>query len=102
MITGRKRPTPFIYFDKGNMAVVGKSFAVLQSHQVRVSGFGAWLTWAGIHLQFPATSSLRLAVFLQWVWTYFTSQRGSRLIVNHHGLQPAKAVDDASIRSAVA
>lgn len=95
-ITGNAPPGPFSYFDKGNMAVVGKGFAVLQSHKVRVSGFGAWLAWAAIHLQFLATSSLRLTVFLQWVWTYFTGQRGSRLIVNHHGSQPAKAADNAA------
>jgi NADH dehydrogenase len=95
-ITGSALPGPFSYFDKGNMAVVGKGFAVLQSHKVRVSGFGAWLAWAAIHLQFLATSSLRLTVFLQWVWTYFTGQRGSRLIVNHHGSQPAKAADKAA------
>ena len=45
-ITGSTPPGPFRYFDKGNMAVVGKGFAVLQSHKVRVSGFGAWLAWA--------------------------------------------------------
>jgi NADH dehydrogenase len=50
-----------------------------------VHGFSAWLAWAGVHLQFLATSSLRLTVFLQWIWTYITGQRGSRLIVNHHG-----------------
>ena len=94
-------PGPFSYFDKGNMAVVGKGFAVLESHKVQVSGFGAWLAWAFIHLQFLATSSLRLAVFLQWVWTYFTGQRGSRLIVNHHGPQPVTPVEDASTEPAV-
>ncbi len=101
-ITGSAPPGPFSYFDKGNMAVVGKGFAVLQSHKVRVSGFGAWLAWAAIHLQFLATSSLRLTVFLQWVWTYFTGQRGSRLIVNHHGPQPAKAAEETSTKTAVA
>jgi NADH:ubiquinone reductase (H+-translocating) len=101
-ITGSAPPGPFSYFDKGNMAVVGKGFAVLQSHKVRVSGFGAWLAWAAIHLQFLATSSLRLTVFLQWVWTYFTGQRGSRLIVNHHGSQPAKAAEETSTKTAVA
>jgi NADH dehydrogenase FAD-containing subunit len=92
-ITGGSPPDPFSYFDKGNMAVVGKGFAVLESHKVEVSGFGAWLAWAFVHLQFLATSSLRLSVFLQWVWTYMTGQRGSRLIVNHHGPQPAKAAE---------
>jgi NADH dehydrogenase len=84
-ITGKRPPDSFSYFDKGNMAVVGKGFAVLQSGKVQVSGFGAWLTWAVVHLQFLATSSLRLTVLLQWIWTYVTGQRGSRLIVNHHG-----------------
>jgi NADH:ubiquinone reductase (H+-translocating) len=101
-ITGSTPPGPFSYFDKGNMAVVGKGFAVLQSHKLRVSGFGAWLAWALVHLQFLATSSLRLTVFLQWVWTYFTGQRGSRLIVNHHTPQPAKAAEDIPSKSAVA
>src|ERR1700685_91954 len=101
-ITGTTQPGPFSYFDKGNMAVVGKGFAVLQSHKVRVSGFGAWLAWALVHLQFLATSSLRLTVFLQWVWTYLTGQRGSRLIVNHHAPQPAKAAEGISGKSAVA
>ncbi len=101
-ITNGKQPAPFRYFDKGNMAVVGKGFAVLQSHRVRVSGLGAWLTWAVVHLQFLATSSLRLAVFLQWVWTYFTGARGSRLIVNHHGSPPAMGVQDIPNKSAVA
>jgi NADH:ubiquinone reductase (H+-translocating) len=100
--TNSTPPGPFSYFDKGNMAVVGKGFAVLQSHKVRVSGFGAWLAWAAIHLQFLATSSLRLTVFLQWVWTYLTGQRGSRLIVNHHGSQPAKAAEQTSTKTAVA
>ena len=101
-IVGSTPPGPFGYFDKGSMAVVGKGFAVLQSYKVRVSGFGAWLAWAAIHLQFLATPSLRLTVFLQWVWTYFTGQRGSRLIVNHHGSQPAKAAEETSTKTAVA
>jgi NADH:ubiquinone reductase (H+-translocating) len=100
-VTGGSPPGPFSYFDKGNMAVVGKGFAVLESHKVAVSGFGAWLAWAFVHLQFLATSSLRLSVFLQWVWTYFTDQRASRLIVNHHGAQPVKAAEDVSSKPAV-
>jgi NADH dehydrogenase len=101
-VTGRTPPPPFRYFDKGSMAVVGKGFAVLQSFKIQLSGFPAWLAWAGVHLQFLATSSLRLAVFLQWVWTYSTNQRGSRLIVNHHGPQPAKVAEEASSKPAVA
>lgn len=91
-LCGESRPKPFRYFDKGTMAVVGKGFAVLQSSKVHISGFLAWLAWAAIHLQFLAQSSLRVSVFLQWAWTYITGQRGSRLIVNHHGAEPAKPV----------
>ena len=101
-IAGKPTPGPFSYFDKGSMAVVGKGFAVLQSGKVQVSGFGAWLTWAAVHLQFLATSSLRLTVLLQWVWTYVTGQRGSRLIVNHHGSEPGKPVTDSATKAAVA
>ena len=84
-VTGKASPRPFRYFDKGNLAVVGKGFAVLQSGKVHMSGFVAWLVWAAIHLQFLAQSSLRVSVLVQWVWTYCTGQRGSRLIVKHHG-----------------
>jgi len=86
-ITGKPAPAPFRYFDKGNMAVVGKAFAILQTGDVHVSGFLAWLAWAAVHLQFLAQSNLRVSVFLQWVWTYLTRQRGSVLIVNHRGGQ---------------
>src|SRR6266576_309193 len=100
-VIGDRTPGPFSYFDKGNMAVVGKGFAVLQSGKLRVSGIVAWLAWAAVHLQFLVTSSLRLSVFLQWVWTYLTGQRGSRLIVNHHGSELEKKVADPSIRAVV-
>jgi len=102
-VTGAKQPPPFRYFDKGSMAVVGKGFAVLQSGKFQTSGFGAWLIWAFIHLQFLATSSLRLSVFLQWAWTYLTSQRGSRLIVNQPASAPASpAVERLSERQSEA
>ncbi|MCU1287224.1 MAG: pyridine nucleotide-disulfide oxidoreductase [Acidobacteriales bacterium] len=101
-VEGTSTPGLFSYFDKGTMAVVGKGFAVLQSWKVQASGFGAWLTWAAVHLQFLATSSLRIAVFLQWAWTYVTGQRGSRLIVNHHESQPVKAAEVAPRKPAAA
>ena len=84
-IHGQSAPPPFRYFDKGTMAVVGKGFAVLQTGGLRLSGFLAWLAWAAVHLEFLGQSSLRVSVFVQWVWLYVTGQRGSRLIVNHHG-----------------
>jgi NADH:ubiquinone reductase (H+-translocating) len=94
-IAGQPAPPPFRYFDKGSMAVVGKGFAVLQSGNFQMSGFTAWLAWAGVHLQFLAQSSLRVSVFVQWVWTYVTGQRGSRLIVNYRGSDPIKAISES-------
>ena len=94
-VTGNPAPGPFSYFDKGSLAVVGKGFAVLQSGKVRVRGFVAWLAWVAVHLEFLAQSSLRVSVFLQWVWTYLTGQRGSRLIVSHYGPERRSAIADA-------
>jgi len=101
-IVGGQAPKPFKYFDKGSMAVVGKGFAVLQTGKIHLSGFSAWLAWAAVHLQFLATSSLRLSVFLQWVWTYVTGQRGSRLIVNHQGSAKETRSGDAALGAAAA
>jgi NADH dehydrogenase FAD-containing subunit len=81
-IAGKPMPPPFQYFDKGNMAVVGKGFAVMQSGEFQLSGFMAWLAWAFIHLLFLAQPSLRVSVFVQWIWTYLTGTRGSRLILD--------------------
>jgi NADH dehydrogenase FAD-containing subunit len=101
-IAGKRPPDSFSYFDKGTMAVVGKGFAVLQSGKVHISGFGAWLTWAAVHLQFLATSSLRLTVFLQWIWTYATGQRGDRLIVHHHASAAWAPARDVATQSTAA
>jgi NADH dehydrogenase FAD-containing subunit len=84
-VRGQTLPGSFRYFDKGNLAVVGQGFAVLQSGVVRMSGLLAWLVWALIHLHFLVQPSLRVSVFVQWVWTLCTGQRGSRIIVRHHG-----------------
>ncbi|MFY9985920.1 MAG: NAD(P)/FAD-dependent oxidoreductase [Chthoniobacterales bacterium] len=85
-------PAPFSYFDKGNMAVVGKGFAILESGKVALSGFLAWLAWAAIHIEFLGQGSLRVSVLVQWIWSYLTGQIGSRLIVNHHpSPQPKRA-----------
>ena len=87
-ITGKSPPGPFRYFDKGNMAVVGKGFAILQSGRLQMSGFVAWLAWAFIHIRYLAQRNLRASVLLQWMWTYLTGARGSRLIVNHQAPTP--------------
>src|SRR6202522_3256130 len=82
-LLGKPSPKPFRYFDKGNMAVIGAGFAILQAGKVRLAGMLAWLAGGGVHLQFLATSSLRLTVCFQWIWSFLTGQTGVRLIVNH-------------------
>jgi NADH dehydrogenase FAD-containing subunit len=99
-VTGANGLKPFRYFDKGNMAVVGKGFAVLQSGEVRLHGLVAWLAWAGIHIAFLAQRSLRIGVFLQWLWTFLTGQRGSRLIVDHHPSPLPKPISGDSVSPA--
>ena len=91
-VSGEAAPAPFRYFDKGTMAVVGQGYAVLQSGKLHMKGTSAWLAWAVVHILSLAEPGLRVSVSLQWMWTYFTRQRGSRLIVEHHGPAQEKAI----------
>jgi NADH:ubiquinone reductase (H+-translocating) len=100
-LAGMPAPPPFRYFDKGNLAVVGKGFAVLQIREFQAAGFAAWLAWVQVHLHFLAQSSLRVSVFVQWVWTYLTGQRGSRIIVNHRGCDPTSPRTEGSSESSI-
>ena len=79
-LKGRKVKRPFRYFDKGNMAVVGKNYAVLERGWLRTSGFTTWLVWAFVHILSLPQLQNRLRVQHQWLWSYFTGQRSSRLI----------------------
>jgi NADH dehydrogenase len=79
-LKGREPKRPFRYFDKGSMAVVGKNFAILESGFLRMSGFVTWLVWVFLHLMSLPQLQNRLRVQTQWFWSYFTGQRGSRLI----------------------
>jgi NADH dehydrogenase len=79
-LKGKAPRRPFRYFDKGNMAVVGKNFAVLERGRIRTSGFMTWLVWVLIHVMFLPQLQNRLRVQRQWLWSYWTGQRSSRLI----------------------
>jgi NADH dehydrogenase len=85
-LKGRKVKRPFHYFDKGNMAVVGKNYAVLESGRLHTDGFLTWLVWAFVHVLSLPQLQNRLRVQHQWVWSYFTGQRSSRLIPESHEL----------------
>jgi NADH dehydrogenase len=79
-VGGGTPPRPFRYFDKGNIAVVGKNFAIMESGRIRLAGLTAWLVWAFIHLMFLPQLQNRRRVQNQWFWSYFTGQRSSRLV----------------------
>jgi NADH dehydrogenase len=79
-LLGRDTTAPFRYFDRGNMAVVGKNFAILERGRLRSSGVATWVLWALIHVMFLPQLQNRLRVQTQWLWSYLTGQRGSRLI----------------------
>ncbi len=79
-LKGREWKHPFHYADKGNMAVVGKNFAILESGFFRTSGFVTWLVWVFLHLMSLPQLQNRMRVQTQWFWSYFTGQRSSRLI----------------------
>jgi NADH dehydrogenase len=79
-IEGRTWVRPFRYFDKGNMAIVGRNFALLESRRLRMSGHLTWLIWGTIHLLFLPQIQSRLRVAGQWLWWWLTDQRSSLLI----------------------
>jgi NADH dehydrogenase len=79
-LKGQDPKQPFRYRDKGNMAVVGKNFAILESGRLRMSGFVTWLVWSLVHLMSLLQLHNRVRVQIQWFWLYFTGQRSSRLI----------------------
>jgi NADH:ubiquinone reductase (H+-translocating) len=73
-------PKPFHYFDKGNLATIGRNKAVADFGFLHVAGFPAWLLWVFVHLMYLVEFENRLLVFVQWVYDYFTRNRGARLI----------------------
>jgi NADH:quinone reductase (non-electrogenic) len=79
-VKGRKDGRPFRYRNKGNMAVVGKNFAILEAGHLRSSGFLTWLIWAALHVLALPQLQNRFRVQTQWFWSYLSGQRSSRLI----------------------
>ena len=71
---------PFHYWDKGSLATIGRAAAVAQFGRIHISGFMAWLAWLFIHIFFLIGFQNRVLVLIQWAWSYFTYERGARLI----------------------
>jgi NADH dehydrogenase len=89
---------PFNYFDKGDMATIGRKAAVANIQwpfKAHWSGFAAWVTWLTIHIFFLIGFGNRLSVFRQWAWTYLTFTDGARLITGSQEL-PGWNVDNGA------
>ncbi len=90
-VTGRDMPAPFVYFDKGSMATIGRSRAVAMMGVGRswpagkpaltFRGHLAWLAWLFVHVLVLVTFRNRVKVLLEWVWAYVTYQRSARLLL---------------------
>ncbi len=70
----------FHYWNKGNLATIGRAAAVADFGKIHISGFVAWLSWLFIHIFFLIGFRNRLTVLIQWAWSYLTHERGARLI----------------------
>jgi len=70
----------FHYFNKGNLATIGRAAAVAEFGKIHISGFLAWLAWLFVHVFFLIGFRNRIIVLVQWAWSYFTYERGARLI----------------------
>lgn len=79
-----KPTTPFKYFDKGAMATVGRNRAVVDINKIRFQGIFAWFTWMFVHLMTLVGFRNKLVVFVNWVWSYFSYDRGTRLIIRRY------------------
>ena len=77
---------PFHYFDKGTLATIGRAAGVAQFGKIHISGYFAWLSWLFIHIFFLIGFRNRLLVMIEWAWSYFTYQRGARLITGDNRL----------------
>jgi NADH dehydrogenase len=87
-LKGAQRPA-FRYFDKGDMATIGRMSAVAKVEwpfKAHMSGFLAWVTWLTVHIFFLIGFRNRISVFAAWIWTYFTFTRGARLITGDQRL----------------
>jgi NADH dehydrogenase len=84
-LRGEKMP-PFSYFDKGNLATIGRGAAVADLNFMTLAGWPAWLIWIFLHLLYIVEFQNRLLVFMQWMWLYVTFDRAARLITGKNSL----------------
>jgi NADH dehydrogenase len=76
-----KPAKPFVYFDKGSMATVGRNKAVMEAKGIKMGGFIAWLAWLFVHVMSLVGFRNKITVTLGWLYNYFTYDRTLRLII---------------------
>ncbi len=76
-----EQPEAFKYFDKGSMATVGRNKAVVDIGKIRFQGIFAWFVWMFVHLMSLVGFRNKVVTFVNWVWSYFSYDRGTRLII---------------------
>jgi NADH:quinone reductase (non-electrogenic) len=79
-VAGTKPPKPFWYWDKGDLAIVGRTYAVADLRFVRFSGFPAWLLWVVVHIYFLIGFANRFFVLVQWGLAFLTKRRRVRVL----------------------
>jgi NADH dehydrogenase len=79
-VAGRPEPKPFWYWDKGDLAIVGRTYAVADLRFSRFAGFVGWVIWAGVHIYFLIGFANRLFVLLQWGLDFLTKRRRVRVL----------------------
>ena len=77
---GHAARPPFKYWDKGTMATIGRSAAVAKIGKLEFTGFLAWIAWLFVHLIFLIGFRNKLAVLLQWTYSYLAYKRGARIV----------------------
>ncbi len=77
---GMQPPPPFHFHNKGNLATVGRSYAIVELGRLRMAGLIAWVIWLVVHIYYLIGFRNRIVALFQWGWTYFTYSRGARLI----------------------
>jgi NADH dehydrogenase len=93
---GKREAKPFHYFNKGDMAVIGRAAAVANIFGFHLSGLPAWVVWLFIHLMYIVEFQNRVLVFIQWGFEYLTFSRGARLIT---GVAATDSLDKPSVLS---
>lgn len=87
-LRGEAHTKPFRYWDKGVMATIGRSRAVAKLGRFKFTGFLAWLVWTFVHVLYLIGFRNRFIVMFEWIWAYFTYQRGVRIITADTKKQP--------------